>query len=117
MKTRLLHVRANVKNLETSVKWYEEVLGLTVSASWPPEKPNYVHFEHEGGAMFGLMEHENHPTPGRFNFYVDDVDGLWEELKDIVEVLEELFTTPYGSRKFTIFDIDGNELGFVQDNF
>nr|WP_209366462.1 VOC family protein [Sediminibacillus dalangtanensis] len=63
------------------------------------------------------MEHENHPSPVRFNFYVDDLDGLWEELKDKVEVLEVLFTTAYGSRKFTIFDIDGNELGFVQDNF
>jgi|SRR5699024_9784834 len=116
MKTRLKHVRANVRDLEKAVKWYEEVLGYTVAASWPPEKPNYVHFEHEGGAMFGLMEHKNYPSPGRFNFYVDDVDSLWEEFKDKADVVEELFSTPYGSRKFTILDIDGNELGFVQDN-
>ncbi|WP_028782352.1 VOC family protein [Thalassobacillus devorans] len=116
MKTRLLHVRANVKDLNRSVKWYEEILGFTVAATWPPEDPNYVHFEHEGGAMFALMEHENYPTPGRFNFYVDDVDSLWDKLNNKVEVLEELFSTPYGSRKFTIRDIDGNELGFVQDN-
>lgn len=116
MKTRLLHVRANVKDLTRSVQWYEEVLGFTVAATWPPENPNYVHFEHEGGAMFALLEHENHPTPGRFNFYVDNVDNLWDKLKNKVEVLEELFSTPYGSRKFTILDIDGNELGFVQDN-
>lgn len=32
-----------------------------------------------------------------------------------IEVIEELFSTPYGSKKFTIRDIDGNELGFVQD--
>ncbi|WP_088103057.1 VOC family protein [Halalkalibacter urbisdiaboli] len=116
MKTRLLHVRANVKDLKRSVNWYKEVLGFTVAASWPPEKPNYVHFEHEGGAMFSVMEHENNPSPGRFNFYVDNVDELWDKLKDKAEVLEELFSTPYGSRKFTILDIDGNELGFVQDN-
>jgi uncharacterized glyoxalase superfamily protein PhnB len=42
------------------------------------------------------------------------VDALWERLKDRVEVVEELFDTPYGSRKFTIRDPDGNELGFVQ---
>ncbi|MBY0089369.1 hypothetical protein H7S74_23175 [Priestia aryabhattai] len=44
-----------------------------------------------------------------------DVDILWEQLKDQVKVIEELFSTPYGSKKFTILDIDGNELGFVQD--
>ncbi|MBY7143946.1 VOC family protein [Virgibacillus sp. NKC19-3] len=116
MKTRLSHVRANVKDLKKAVKWYEAVLGYTVVASWPPERPNYVHFAHEGGAMFGLMESEHSPSFGRFNFYVDDVDRLWEELKDNVDVVEALFSTPYGSRKFTICDIDGNELGFVQDD-
>ncbi|WP_077325234.1 VOC family protein [Virgibacillus siamensis] len=116
MKTSLLHVRINVQNLERAVKWYEDVLGYKVAASWPPEKPNYVHFEAGRGAMFGLMEHKNFPSPGRFNFYVNDVDELWEKLKGKVEILEELFSTPYGSRKFTILDIDGNELGFVQDN-
>jgi predicted enzyme related to lactoylglutathione lyase len=29
-------------------------------------------------------------------------------------VIEPLFNTPYGTRKFTIRDPDGNELGFVQ---
>jgi len=30
-------------------------------------------------------------------------------------VIAPLFTTPYGTRKFTIADPDGNELGFVRD--
>ncbi|WP_171046239.1 VOC family protein [Lentibacillus cibarius] len=115
-ENKVKDVRANVRDLEKAVKWYEEVLGYTVAASWPPEQPNYVHFEHEGGAMFGLMEHENYPSPGRFNFYVDDVDTLWQKFKGKADIVEELFSTPYGSRKFTILDIDGNELGFVQDD-
>jgi hypothetical protein len=39
---------------------------------------------------------------------------LWERLKDRAEVVEELFDTPSGSRKFTIRDPDGNEPGCVQ---
>ncbi|MFE0624814.1 VOC family protein [Priestia aryabhattai] len=115
MKTRLLHVRANVKELERAIKWYRDILGFTVEGMWPPENPNYVHFENEGGALFAIMENEKYPSLGRFNFYVDDVDTLWEQLKGKVTVIEELFSTPYGSKKFTILDIDGNELGFVQD--
>ncbi|WP_173918531.1 VOC family protein [Halobacillus sp. Marseille-Q1614] len=113
MKTRLEHVRINVTDLTQAVKWYEENLGFTIEARWPPENPNYVHFESEGGAIFGLMEGEA-STPGRFNFYLPDVESLWERLKGKVEVIEEIMDTPYGSRKFTICDPDGNELGFVQ---
>ncbi|WP_101842344.1 VOC family protein [Halobacillus sp. Marseille-P3879] len=114
MKTRLEHVRINVGDLEAAVKWYEDVLGFKVEARWPQENPNYVHFEREGGAVFGLMEGFS-STPGRFNFYVDDVDALWSKLQARdVNAVEELFDTAYGSRKFTITDPDGNELGFVQ---
>jgi len=52
---------------------------------------------------------------GRFNFTVDDPDALWNEVKDLTVVVEPLFDTPYGTRKFTIADPDGNELGFVRN--
>ncbi|MRG85689.1 VOC family protein [Salinibacillus xinjiangensis] len=117
MKTKLHHVRVNVSDLNRSIKWYEEVLGLKVTASWPPDKPNYVHFESEAGATFAIMEEKEDKVPsnGRFNFTVKNVEKLWESLKDKVDVVEELFDTPYGTTKFTIRDLDGNELGFVKE--
>ena len=54
------------------------------------------------------------PAAGRFNFSVADVDHWWEKLRDGAEVAEPRCSTPYGSRKFTIRDPDGNELGFVR---
>ena len=114
MKARLMHVRANVSDLKRAIEWYEQVLGFRVETVWPPERPDYAHFEAEKGALFAIMESDEVPSRGRFNFYTADVDALWERLKDRVEVVEELFDTPYGSRKFTIRDPDGNELGFVQ---
>lgn len=115
LKTNLKHVRANVRDLEKAVEWYKNTLGFQVAAIWPPEEPNYVHFEHESGAMFALLEHENAPSYGRFNFYVADLEALWNETKEKVEVVEGFFDTDYGTKKFTILDLDGNELSFVQD--
>ncbi len=114
MKTRLTHVRANVRNLLRAIGWYAEMLGFEVVSTWPPEEPNYAHFALQEGATFAIMEAEPVPTGARFNFDVEDVDALWESLKDKVEVIEPLFDTPYGTRKFTILDLDGNELGFVR---
>jgi catechol 2,3-dioxygenase-like lactoylglutathione lyase family enzyme len=114
MHTRLTHVRANVNDLTEATNWYRDVLGFEVRNTWPPDDPNYADFVSEEGAMFSVMVADPVPSGGRFNFSVEDVDGLWEELRDRVEVVESLFDTPYGTRKFTIRDLDGNELGFVK---
>lgn len=116
MKTKLAHVRVNVKNLNTAIDWYTTKLEFKVAATWPPEKPNYAHFELDYGAKFAIMEDKSYPSYGRFNFNVTDVDSLWHKLKDNVNVIEELVSTPYGTNKFTNSDLDGNELGFVQES-
>ena len=111
MRTRLEHVRANVADLRRAVRWYEEMLGFEVDSYWPPDNPNYAHFKAVGGATFAVME-----APGRgarFNFTVGPgcVVGPLEERRD----RRRTDRTPYGTRKFTIADPDGNELGFVRD--
>lgn len=113
MKTRLTHVRANVKDLQKSIEWYENILGFKVEDLYPTENPVYLSFEFEEGACFSIMIDEK-PSLGRYNFVIENVDTLWEQLKDKVEVVEPIFDTPYGTRKFTIKDLDGNELGFCQ---
>lgn len=114
VRTRLDHVRANVTDLQRAVAWYTEMLGFEVESYWPPERPNYAHFASGGGATFAVMEADG--QGGRFNFSVDDPDALWEQLKGKVVVIEPIFDTPYGTRKFTIADLDGNELGFVRNS-
>ena len=114
MQTRLEHVRANVTDLHRAVEWYEDTLGFEVESYWPPENPNYAHFKAAGGATFAVMESAGRGA--RFNFTVDDPDELWKRVRDNVTVIEPLFDTPYGTRKFTIADPDGNELGFVRND-
>ncbi len=43
------------------------------------------------------------------------MDALWNRLKDKVTVVEAIWDTPWGTRKFTVADLDGNELGFSQN--
>ena len=112
MKTRLAHVRANVHNLEKAISWYCNTLGFELNSVWPSEKPIYADFNSQEGAVFSLGVAEPVPGGTRFNFSIQDVDAFWENLKDKVEIIEPLFNTPYGTRKFTIRDVDGNELGF-----
>ncbi len=111
METRLEHARANVSDLAAAIACYTNVLGFVVEATWPPDQPNYAHFRAESGAVFAIQEADG--RGGRFNFTVDDPHQLWEQLRDKATVIEALFDSDYGTKKFTIADPDGNELGFV----
>jgi catechol 2,3-dioxygenase-like lactoylglutathione lyase family enzyme len=111
---RLTHVRVNVRDLDAAIDWYEHLLGVAAHGHWPPERPTYAHFN-LGPAQFALGRYDPVPAAGaRFNFEVDDVDAWWARVSPANDVVEELFDTAYGTRKFTIRDPDGNELGFVQ---
>lgn len=114
MQTRLTHVRVNVRDLNQAIEWYCQTLGFELRNTWPPDVPNYADFVVGQGATFAIAVAEPIPTGSRLNFEVEDVDGLWEQLKDKVEIVEPLFDTAWGTRKFTIRDVDGNELGLVQ---
>lgn len=113
MKTRLMHVRANVSNLYKSIEWYENILGFECTGADITDRWSYADFECGGGATFAIAVSDKGATSARFNFDVDDVDELWEKIKDKVTVVEAIETMPYGTRKFIITDPDGNELGFV----
>ena len=117
MKTKLTHVRANVRELHKAIKWYETVLGFECNGTDINDRWQYADFATETGAVFAIAVGENVPSYGRFNFDVDDVDTMWNKLKDKAEIVQSIETMPYGTRKFTIKDLDGNELGFVQQNF
>lgn len=117
MKTRLNHVRANVSDLHKAIEWYEKTLGFECTGADINEKWSYADFSSAEGAVFAIAVSDKVPSNGRFNFDVDDVDELWNRLEGKATVVEAIQTMPYGTRKFTIADIDGNELGFVQQNF
>jgi predicted enzyme related to lactoylglutathione lyase len=110
---RLEHTRLNVTDLRRSVAWYEDVLGVKATGFWPDHEPVYAHFQ-AGPTQLGLSVLPPAPGGARWNFSVDDVDAWWARLQDKADVVEALYDTPYGSRKFTIRDPDGNELGFVR---
>lgn len=44
---------------------------------------------------------------------VEDVDSLYEEIKNKVEIYKEIYTTWYGQREFYFKDINGYILGFA----
>lgn len=113
MKTNLTQIKLGVSNLEESLKWYTEVLGFEINSCYPKENPVYYDFKGVGACFaIGLADGGKIHHGSNTNFKAENVDELWEQLKNKVNVIEPIWDTPWETRKFTIADPDGNELGF-----
>lgn len=105
-------------DLRGSVDFYCQVLGFECRAfeeswGWASLRCGGV------SVMFsGPNRHEGDSRPcfsGSLYFYTDDVDGLWQGLKDKARVSYPIEDFDYGMREFGIYDNNGYLLQFGQE--
>lgn len=61
------------------------------------------------------MPYDGPAFTGSFYIRVDEVDTIWTELKDKVEIVYPIDNFEYGMREFAIRDINGFMLQFGQE--
>ncbi|CCV63836.1 predicted glyoxalase/bleomycin resistance protein/dioxygenase [Alteracholeplasma palmae J233] len=94
-----------VSNMEASVNWYKEILGLKVALDYP----GYVSFK-LGETYLTLIQNKDQINQkfSTFNFFVDDAFAthqyLTEKFVEVTEIKSD------GVDHFAFFDLDGNRL-------
>ena len=117
------------EDIQRSIAHYRDTLGFELAGAMPEDEPTWClmkrdqtrimflglhdhddedEHEHEGDDH----EHVHAPAISSLYFYPDDIDTLWEELKDKVNVEVPLQDMDYGMREFTIRDPNGYALNF-----
>lgn len=118
MKFKRLTPLLWTENLQETLTFYTEILGFVCSEynqewQWAALHQNDVELmiakpnEHTAYEKIGFT--------GSFYFEVDDVDFLWEQLKNQVEIVYELETFDWGMKEFAIKDTNGYILQFGQN--
>ena len=104
-----------VSDMEKSVRFYCDVLGFEVENrvdGWASLKRGVAE------VMLSLPnEHIAFEKPkftGSFYFHTQDVDALWEKLRDRAPVVYPIENFEYGMREFAIEDVIGYVLQFGQ---
>jgi uncharacterized glyoxalase superfamily protein PhnB len=118
MKINKLTPMLSTKKMRETVDFYTGILGFTC--------PNFVedwgwavvtHGEVE--IMFCLpnahLPFEKPIFTGSFYFNVENVDEIWEKLKDQAEISYPIEDFDYGMREFAVFDNNGYLLQFGQE--
>ena len=116
MKPHIGFVTVTVSNLKRAKSFYENLIGLEPDVYYEPTRWQ-AYAAREKHAQFAIIESSNHMPPDQnrvVTFYLDDIEELYGKIKNVVQVIEPIEMTPWGSYRFQIVDPDGNVLCFVQ---
>jgi lactoylglutathione lyase len=120
---RLSHVGVDTSDLEASVKWYTEVLGLEVAFRlYNPEGKLWIVYLHATPntfiELFAPRPNQAAPAKAHFALQVDDIEAAVADLKQRLppESLRkpDIGSGKDGSRLFNFYDPDGHRIEFME---
>ncbi len=126
MKCRKLTPNIIVEDVAKTQKWYEDVLGFETFATVPGETGLVFAMMQQGDVMLMFQAKDIESTPsfrdavigGTISLYieVDSVDSFYTRCKEMnCTLLNEINETFYGTREFTMYDLNGYILIFAED--
>lgn len=106
------------EDLQGTVDFYTKTLGFAVFAV--SDEYGWASLRRDGAAIM-LSRPNEHEYNGKIGFTgsiyfnVEDVDGVWEELKDKARICYGIESFDFGMREFAIYDNNGYLLQFGQE--
>jgi catechol 2,3-dioxygenase-like lactoylglutathione lyase family enzyme len=113
MVQKISAVTLRVANMEASVRFYKDVLGLELI--YGGEDSGFTSLRTKDGGTILNLEHGNPGTQwGRLIFHVADVDRFWAYLTEKGFHPDRPQDASWGERYFHMPDPDGHELSFAR---
>lgn len=105
--------------LKETTDFYTDVLGFKLDNI--NEEYGWAHVSHDGiSIMFSkpnekIMPFDKAHFTGCLYIYINQIDQLWDSIKDKTEVCKPIKSYEYGMREFIIYDNNGYMLQFGQE--
>ena len=108
------------ENLEQTIEFYTQNLGFECRSVYPKGSPCWISlWNGDAEIAFGTPNaHKNFEKPiltGSIYLTIENVDELWQKLKDKVEIAYAIENFDYGMREFGIKDCNGYILNLGQN--
>ena len=112
-----------VKDMSVMVRFYRDVLGLSIAEYYPTEEnPTWVCFligndRFQIGKTYSDQNNKFHPrgvdgSGVQFYIKVDNVDEMYKKIRNKVEIIDDIVDKPWKDREFTFKDLDGYLISF-----
>jgi catechol 2,3-dioxygenase-like lactoylglutathione lyase family enzyme len=111
---RISAVTLKVTNMARSVHFYNEILDLEINYGGPQASFTSLRTPGAQDAILNLEQGAASSGWGRLIFHVEDVDELWDHLKQRGLDAPRPRDASWGERYFHVQDPDGHELSFAK---
>jgi uncharacterized glyoxalase superfamily protein PhnB len=115
MKFLALAPMLQTNNMESTIQWYQSVLGFSIEAQ--SDDKSWCSLTRDDAAL--MLSHEDHPATANdavtLYIYTDDAAGLWNSIKDRCKAEWGPEQAPYGMLEFAIKDPNGYLICFGQE--
>ena len=112
MKINATMIVLPVKDIEETIKYYEDNFEFQVSEMWPKENPSYIllsnGYNHLGFIKSEILVSNNEEIS--INFDVDNIDETYAKIKGNVKVVQELANAEYNRKEFSLLDCNGYKI-------
>jgi catechol 2,3-dioxygenase-like lactoylglutathione lyase family enzyme len=110
-------VRYQVQDVNRSIEFYTQRLGFHLAFGDKTDPPNYVGFRRDAVELHMQFQFEHEMGTIRLRFLVEDPDALFNEYQQhgVECSASGIRDTPWGTREFALYDLDGNALTFYRD--
>jgi catechol 2,3-dioxygenase-like lactoylglutathione lyase family enzyme len=113
MVEKISAVTLRVTDMQSSVRFYKDVLGLEIIYGGEGSAFTSLQIE-DGGPILNLEQGDTGIRWGRLIFHVSDVDRIWAHLTEKGFRPETPQDASWGERYFHMLDPDGHELSFAR---
>lgn len=112
MKVKYLFPMLATENIQKTLEFYTQNLGFECRVKYPENDPCWISLWNNGVEIaFNLpnehYEFEKSVLTGSIYLNVENIDEIWEKIKDKVEIVYEIENFDYGMREFGIKDCNG----------
>ncbi len=115
MKIKHLTPMLGTLNLRRTIKFYKENLGFECMGMYPDEEnPCWASLWNGDVEIAFSSQDKKISMTGTIYLYVENVEEVWTQLKDKVEIVYPLSEFDYGMREFGIKDCNGYILNIGQ---
>jgi len=120
MKAKHLFPMLATENIQKTLEFYTQLLGFEVGGKYPEENPCWISLcNGRTEIAFNLPnEHIAFEKPvmtGSIYLHIENVDEVWEKLKNKVEIVYAIENFEYGMREFGIRDCNGYVLNLGEN--
>jgi catechol 2,3-dioxygenase-like lactoylglutathione lyase family enzyme len=118
MKLTALRPMIYTDQLEDTIRFYTDMLGFILAGKNEDWGWASLYKDQVSIMLAKPHQHEDFEKPvftGSFYFNTDEVDALWQSLKDKVKVCYPIENFEWEVREFAIYDNNGYLLQFGQD--